>query len=201
MDTQQPRLDPAQHHGTHREHGVGRRLLERWPSLVGLLALLLNVTNGPDAHVTAMIIVIASACYLATSAIGSRRSGWVVVAGAIVAVALARVTGLDPTVTLLVLGVAFAVLGLLRGADVDRRELGTQALGFLGFSAVALTAMMVGPVPALYLAALAAVGHAAWDVVHLVRDRVVPRSLAEACFVLDLGLGVAMLCLAALVAV
>jgi len=197
MDTQQPRLDPAQHDGTHRDHGAGRHLLERWPSVVGLLALLLNVTNGADAHVTAMIIVIASACYLATSAIGPRRSGWIVVGGAVVAVTLARVTGLDPTVAVLVLGAAFAVLGLLRGSDVDRRELGIQALGFLGFSAVALTAMMVGPVPALYLAALAAVGHAAWDVVHFVRDRVVPRSLAEACFVLDLGLGVAMLCLAA----
>ncbi|WP_260665772.1 hypothetical protein [Cellulosimicrobium cellulans] len=197
MDTQQPRLDPAQHHDAHRDHGPGRHLLERWPSLVGLLALLLNVTNGADAHVTAMIIVIASACYLAASAIGSRRSGWIVVGGAIVAVVLAGVTGLDPTVTVLVLGAAFAVLGLLRGAGVDRRELGIQALGFLGFSAVALTAMMVGPVPALYLATLAAVGHAAWDVVHFVRDRVVPRSLAEACFVLDLGLGVAMLCLAA----
>ncbi|MFE6229469.1 hypothetical protein, partial [Streptomyces sp. NPDC057854] len=136
-------------------------------------------------------------CYLATSAIGPRRSGWIVVGGAIVAVVLARVTGLDATVTALVLGVTSAVLGLLRGADVDRRELVIQALGFLGFSAVALTAMTVGPVPALYLAALAAVGHAAWDVVHFVRDRVVPRSLAEACFVLDLGLGLAMLFLAA----
>jgi len=196
MDTS-PRLDRAQHDGS-REHGFARRLLERWPSLVGLLALLLNVSNGADAHVTAMIIIIASACYLATSAIGARRSGWAVVGGAAVAVTLARVTGLDPTVTVLVLGAAFAALGLLRGADVDRRELATQSLGFLLFSAVALTAMMVGPVPALYLAAVAAVGHAAWDVVHFVRDRVVPRSLAEACFVLDLGLGVAMLWLAAL---
>lgn len=196
MDTP-PRLDSTPRDAPHREHGVARHLLERWPSVVGLLALLLNVTGGADAHVTAMIIIIASACYLATSAIGPRRSAWVVVGGAAVAVALARVTGLDATVTVLVLGVAFAVLGLLRGADVDRRELGIQTLGFLGFSAVALTAMMVGPVPALYLAALAAVGHAAWDVVHFLRDRVVPRSLAEACFVLDLGLGLSMLFLAA----
>lgn len=196
MDTP-PRLDRPPRDAPHREHGVARQLLERWPSVVGLLALLLNVTGGADAHVTAMIIIIASACYLATSAIGPRRSGWIVVGGAAVAVALARVTGLDATVTVLVLGVAFAVLGLLRGADVDRRELGIQTLGFLGFSAVALTAMMVGPVPALYLAALAAVGHAAWDVVHFLRDRAVPRSLAEACFVLDLGLGLSMLFLAA----
>lgn len=196
MDTP-PRLDRAPRDVPDREHGVARHLLERWPSVVGLLALLLNVTGGADAHVTAMIIIIASACYLATSAIGPRRSGWIVVGGAAVAVVLARVTGLDATVTVLVLGVAFAVLGVLRGADVDRRELGIQTLGFLGFSAVALTAMTVGPVPALYLAALAAVGHAAWDVVHFLRDRVVPRSLAEACFVLDLGLGLSMLFLAA----
>jgi hypothetical protein len=192
-----PRLDRAPRDAPDREHGVARHLLERWPSVVGLLALLLNVTGGADAHVTAMIIIIASACYLATSAIGPRRSGWIVVGGAAVAVVLARVTGLDATVTVLVLGVAFAVLGVLRGAEVDRRELGIQTLGFLGFSAVALTAMTVGPVPALYLAALAAVGHAAWDVVHFLSDRVVPRSLAEACFVLDLGLGLSMLFLAA----
>ena len=109
------------------------------------------------------------------------------------AVVLARFTGLDPTVTLLVAGVGFAVFGFLRGRDIDRREFAAQVLAFLGFSALAVTAMMMDPLVAVYLAALAAIGHAAWDVVYFVRNRVVPRSLAEACFVLDLGLGVALL--------
>lgn len=69
-------------------------------------------------------------------------------------------------------------------------------MAFLGFSAIALTAMMVNPLAALYLAALAAIGHAAWDVVYFIRNKVVPRSLAEACFMLDLGLGVALLLIA-----
>ncbi|WP_454041871.1 hypothetical protein [Cellulosimicrobium sp. Marseille-Q8652] len=190
-------LRPTAQSVSGRNRGVGRHLTQRWPSVVGLLALLVNLTDGADSHVTAMIIVIASTCYLAISAIGSRRAGWLVVGGAVVVVTLTRVAGVDQTATVLALGVGFAVLGFLRGARVDRRALATQTWGFLGFGAVAVTAMMVDPVAALYLAALAAVGHAAWDAVHLVRDRVVPRSLAEACFVLDLGLGIALLVVAA----
>ncbi len=181
------------HDISDRKRGIWRHLLERWPSVLGLLALLFNVTNGADSHVTAMIIVIASVCYLAASAIGSQRSGWIMVGAASVAVILARLAGLDPTATLLVMGAGFAMLGFLRGDDIDRRELGAQTLAFAGFSAIALTAMMVNPVAALYLAAL---GHAAWDVVYFVRNKVVPRSLAEACFMLDLGLGIALLLIA-----
>jgi len=179
-----------------QKRSIWHHLLRRWPSGLGLLALLFNLTNGADAHVTAMIIIIASMCYLAVSAIGSRRSGWIMVGAAGVAVVLARITGLDPTATLLVMGVGFAVFGFLRGAAIDRRELLAQTLAFLGFSAIALTAMMVTPIAALFLAALAAVGHAAWDVVYIIRNKIVPRSLAEACFVLDLGLGIALLVLA-----
>lgn len=171
-------------------------MLGRWPSVVGLLALFFNVTNGADSHVTAMIIVIASMCYLAASAIVRQYSGWIMVGVASVAVVLARLTGLDPTATLLVMGVGFAVFGFLRGSEIDRRELVAQVVAFLGFSAIALTAMMVNPLAALYLAALAAIGHAAWDVVYFIRNKVVPRSLAEACFMLDLGLGVALLLIA-----
>lgn len=186
-------LQEHSHHDADRNRGVLHHLLGRWPSVVGLLALLLNLANGADPHVTAMIIIIASLCYLAASAIGRRSSGWIMVGVAGLAVVLARLTGLDPTVTLLVAGVGFAVFGFLRGRDIDRREFAAQVLAFLGFSALAVTAMMVAPLVAVYLAALAAIGHAAWDVVFFVRNRVVPRSLAEACFVLDLGLGVALL--------
>lgn len=196
MNTQ-THLQDHRHDVSGQKRSIWHHLVGRWPSVVGLLALLANVSNGADSHVTAMIIVIASMCYLAASAIGSRRSGWIMVAAASVAVVLAGLTGLDPTATLLVMGLGFAVLGFLRGKDIDRRELGAQSLAFVGFSAIALAAMMVTPVLALYLAALAAIGHAAWDVVYFIRDKVVPRSLAEACFMLDLGLGIALLLLAA----
>lgn len=176
-----------------RAAAIGHHLLARWPSVLGLLALLVNVANGADPHVTAMIIILASMCYLAAAAVGSRRSVWVMVVVASAAVVLARITGLDATVTVLVLGAGFAIFGLVRGDTGQRREVGRQALGFLVFSAIALSAMMSDPALAVFLAAVAAIGHAVWDVVHFVRDKVVSRSLTEACFVLDLGLGVALL--------
>lgn len=183
-------------HSSGRTAAFGHQLLARWPSVLGVLALLINNADGPDPHVTAMIIIIASTCYLAAAAIGSRRSVWVMVVVASVAVVLAGLTGLDPTVTLLVMGAGFATFGLLRGTGADRREVGLQALAFVGFSAIALTAMMSSPTVALYLAAAAALGHTVWDVIHFIRDKVVSRSLTEACFVLDLGLGAALLLMA-----
>lgn len=189
-------LDDGQDHVIDPHPSIWRHLLERWPSVLGLLALVTNVTNGADSHVTAMIIIIAATCYLAVSALGSQRTGWIMVVATGIVVILARLIGLDPTATLLALGVGFVVVGVLRGRSIDRRELAIQTLAFLGFSAVALLAMMVDPGFALCLAALAAVGHAAWDAVHFARNKVVPRTLAEACFVLDLGLGIALLSIA-----
>lgn len=180
-------------HSSDQRAGIGHHVLARWPSVVGLLALLANTAGGVDAHVTAMVIILAAMCYLAASALGSRRSGWVMLGVAIVAVTVARLTGLDPTTTLLVMGGVFAIFGFLRGARIDRRELGVQVLGFVGFSAIALLAMYSSPLLAAHLAAAAAIGHAAWDVVHFVREKAVSRSLAEFCFVLDLGLGLALL--------
>ena len=193
-----PHLEhPARTDTARRASAVGRHLLARWPTALGLLALAANIANGADPHVTAMIIIIASMCYLAASAIGSRRSVWAMVVVASVAVVLARVTDLDPTATLLVMGGGFAILGLVRRRGSGRREVLTQTLAFVGFSAVALTAMMSGTALAVALAAAVALGHGAWDVVHYMRDTVVSRSLTEACFVLDVGLGVALLATAA----
>lgn len=194
MNTNTTNLDTHVHpHPPGRAAAVGGHLLARWPSVLGLLALLVNSADGADPHVTAMIIIIASMCYLAAAAVGSRRSVWVMAALVSVAVVLAGITGLDPTATVLVLGVGFAIFGFLRGTGADRREVARQALAFTGFSAIALTAMMSSPTVALYLAAVAALGHTVWDVIHFVRDKVVSRSLTEACFVLDLGLGMALL--------
>lgn len=194
MNNRTTNLDPHAHpHPSGRAAAIGGHLLARWPSVLGLLALLANNTDGADPHVTAMIIIIAATCYLAAAAVGSRRSGWLMVALVSVAVVLAELTGLDPTATVLVLGAGFAIFGLLRRTGADRREVGLQALAFISFSAIALTAMMSSPTLALYLAATASLGHTVWDVVHFIRDKVVSRSLTEACFVLDLGLGIALL--------
>lgn len=150
-------LDTRTHepHPSGRAAAVGHHLLARWPSVLGLLALAGNISD-PDPHLTAMIIILASTCYLGAAAVGSRRSSWVMVVVVSIAVVLARLTGLDVTATPLVMGVGFAVYGLLRHTGSARREVGLQSAGFVGFVAIALTAMLSGPALAVYLAAAVA---------------------------------------------
>lgn len=193
MNTTTLHTDPTPPHHPTTRPGVAGLLLARWPSLVGLLALIWNASGGVDAHVTAMIIIVAAMCYVGTAAMGTQRAGWVMIGVATVAVLGAGVTGLDPTATLLVMGVGFTAYGLVWPGRASRGEVAVQAAGFAVFSLVALAAMMSGPVLAGLLATTAAIGHTAWDTVHYLRDKVVPRSVSEACFVLDLGLGVALL--------
>ena len=86
------------------------------------------------------------------------------------------------------------VVGVLRRAQV--RSLSAQGLAMLGFGGVAVVAVLVSPRLGLLLAGLALASHAAWDYVHWRRNAVVPRSLAEFCFVLDVPFGVAAIVLA-----
>jgi len=60
---------------------------------------------------------------------------------------------------------------------------------------VAGAALVVDPQLGAYLVAAGLLGHAAWDVDHHRANRVVVRSLAEFCLVLDTPLAVAMVAL------
>lgn len=182
----------------HRQSNAGlatlpRLIWARWPSVVGLLALLANISDGPDAHLAALVIVLAAMCYLGAAALGFARAGWLMVGLSIVVVFAAALAGVDKTVAGLALGIGVGLYGLVRAPGGRRGEVALQGVAFLGFSALALSAMLSQPVLAAYLAAAAALSHCVWDVIHFVRNKVVERSLTEFCFVLDLGLGVALL--------
>jgi hypothetical protein len=63
----------------------------------------------------------------------------------------------------------------------------------LAFGSIVLAALYVDPDLGGYLVAIGLLGHGAWDVYHYLRDRVVARSYAEFCAVLDLLAGAAVL--------
>ena len=85
------------------------------------------------------------------------------------------------------------MLGVARGLLRRPGGLTLQAAGMLGFGATALVALYVDPDLGAYLVAFALLGHAAWDAYHFLRNRVVARSYAEFCGVLDLLTGWAIL--------
>jgi hypothetical protein len=71
----------------------------------------------------------------------------------------------------------------VRGAAAD--------LALAGVGGVAGAALVVDPQLGAYLVAAGLLGHAAWDVDHYRANRVVVRSMAEFCLVLDTALAAA----------
>ena len=98
-----------------------------------------------------------------------------------------------PSVVFLVSALIFLVLGVVRGQLRKGGGLPLQTIGMLGFGAIGVLALYVSPTLGGYLVAAALIGHAIWDAVHFRLNRVVARSYAEFCGVLDLVLGMAIL--------
>lgn len=177
-------------------------LAHRWPAalgvaVAGLTAFDLRLDAGFVASLSALVIVMA-VVYLGSSALGRRWSAWaVLLAGLPVALFLAPASGVAAAAVLLLASLLFLVLGVARGQARESGGLTLQAVGMLVFGAGMLVALCVtlyvNPTLGAYLVATGLLGHGAWDAVHYVRNRVVARSYAEFCGVLDILLGAAVL--------
>jgi hypothetical protein len=127
--------------------------------------------------------------YLVVAKLRRRRASWpVLVVGITLFIALRALDVIAPTAVFsavaLVVLVWGAVDGQLRRPDPFR----VQALGMLGFGALALAGLVVDPDLGRWLVAAGWFGHGVWDFVHLKLDRVVARSYALWCGVLDVGI-------------
>jgi len=136
--------------------------------------------------------------YVGAAILDRRNYAWVVFLAAFAILALTQVLDLRINLPLvyLVVALAFVMLGVARGQLRRSSRLTLQAAGMLTFGATALVAFYVDPDSGGYLVAFALIGHAAWDAVHYVQNRVVARSYAEFCAVLDLLVGTAILLMA-----
>jgi hypothetical protein len=173
-------------------------LKHRWPTALGiavavLTAFDLQLDAGFVASLSALVVVMALV-YLGSAALDRRWSAWVVLlAGLPVAFFLTPTSGVAAAVVLLFASLVLLVLGVGRGQWRRPGGLTLQAAGMLGFGAIALATLYVNTVLGAYLVAAALLSHAVWDAFHYLRDRVVARSYAEFCGIVDLVLGVAIL--------
>jgi len=175
-------------------------LQHRWPTALGialaaLTAFDLEIDAGSVSSLSALVVLMALV-YVGAAALDRRRASWVVfLAGTAVVVVFLDLldSGIEASLVLLVAALAFLVLGVARGQLRRPGDLTLQAAGMLAFGATALVALYVDPDLGAYLVAFALLGHAAWDAYHYLRERVVARSYAEFCGVLDLLVGVAIL--------
>ena len=177
---------------TDTTHRLGERDgLRWWPSAVGLLIGIgagLD-TNGVDA---AWVVTVAALVYVGAAATGSGMAAWWWFLGAIPVIAVGEVFDTPAVLNWVFIGIAAlaVVWGIARGRWSDPGGLSLQSLAMVVFAAVTLVAFVVDPTVGGLLVAAGLVGHAAWDLYHHRTNRVVVRSYAEACIVLDVALAV-----------
>ena len=191
--------DPPRTHQSPERRRWTDVLMHRWPTALGLAvaalaAFDLQVDAGFVSSFSALVVLMALV-YLGAAALSRRRAAWVVfLAGFAVLVVLPLPdSGIEPSLVLLVAALAFLVLGAARGLLRRPGGLTLQAAGMLGFGTIALTALYADLQLGGYLVAAGLIGHGVWDAYHYLRNRVVARSYAEFCAVLDLLVGTAIL--------
>ncbi len=168
---------------------AGRLLRSRWPSALGLAMVAASSVRGADVYVVTLVTMLAALIYLAAAATAHRRSAWLTFVITSPVVPLGIFTRWDLTIPVVIVAGALTGYGLLTLTTPGRRELALQVAGFAAFTLVAVLALRVGPEIAAYVAAAGVIGHGVWDIAHHRRDRVVSRTYAEFCAVLDFGMG------------
>jgi hypothetical protein len=163
--------------------------LQRWPTVlaVGTAALTLGASTSDEGVVTfAGILSLLALVYLVAAKLRRRQASWPTLAVGFALVAVLRALDvLTPAAGLSAVALVVLVWGAIDGQLRRPEPFAVQALGMVGFGALALAGLAVDPDLGRYLVAAGWLFHGVWDFVHLRADKVVARSYAEWCGVLD----------------
>ncbi len=168
--------------------------VHRWPAALGLAAAALALGGDADAETPAIVVCVATLCYLGAAALGRPWIAWAGIPGGTAAVVVGELVGATWWAGLAAVALVLLAAGLT--GRTRRPATARQVVAAVGFGVPAVAAvLLLAPRAGLLVAGLVLASHAVWDLVHLRSGRVVPRSLAEFCIALDvpLGLGFALL--------
>jgi hypothetical protein len=179
-------------------------LTRRWPTaLAGLLAVL-NVSDGGLDDAAGVVggfgeaLLLLPLLYLIVTQIGRPRMSWPVLGAVTAVMVVLRVLDVvAASVVLVAVAVVLLVWGTVSetvsGSPHGRATFGVQAAGMIVFGAFALAGLAVDPDLGRYLVAAGWFCHGIWDFVHLRLDKIVSRTYAEWCGVLDVLVGAELL--------
>ncbi|WP_214404393.1 hypothetical protein [Pseudonocardia lacus] len=176
-----------------RTDGIARAA-RRWPAVAGAGLAVATGIGLVAAGEVAPVVTASGFVYLGAAALGRGWAAWPAFGASFVLIGLGRaLPGFGPTWVMLGVAVALTAYGLLRGRAQPWWGLPLQAGALAVLAAVALVAAQASDPGAGLLVAGGLLAHAAWDVNHHRTRRVVARSMAEFCAVLDTVLAVLVL--------
>jgi hypothetical protein len=165
-------------------------LKRRWPTALALVLSALTFDGGDSGASVfglAEALLLLPLGYLIVAKLQRPRASWPVLVCGLATIILLRLLAVIPPAAVLV---AIALIVLVWAA-VDRQLqrsalFQVQTLGMLGFGALALIGLAVDPQLGRYLVAAGWFLHGLWDFIHLRMNKVVARSYAEWCGVIDI---------------
>jgi hypothetical protein len=162
-------------------------LLRRWPTVLGIALAALVLTGDDVQQSVSELVPLLALEYLIVAKLGRRDATWPVVGVLFVGIVAAMsVDGIPLPAVLAAIALVVLVWSAVDGQLFRSGEFQLQALGMIGFGALALVGLVVDPDVGRYVVAAAWLLHGIWDFVHIRRDRVVTRSYAEWCGVVDI---------------
>lgn len=178
--------------GQRRAPAPVRWIAHRWPTLLGLATVAgtaIGMTSGVEAG---PVIAAALAIYAVAAAFG-RRWAWPAFIATVPIIGISRLVDWQPVPFLLVLGAVAAVIGIARRRWRPWDGVPLQSAVLVVLGALALVGLSIDSIAGGVLVAVTLLAHAGGDVWYLIGNRVVPRSMAELCCVLDAVLAVVVL--------
>jgi hypothetical protein len=179
---------------TQDESARWQTVLRRWPSALGLATAAVALAVNGNREAIAITVSLAALCYVAAAAFGRPWVAWPAILGGTIVVVVSGMIGLVWWAGVGITAIALVVVGLI--GRVPRAALASQTGALVVYGGVAVAALSLGPRVGLAVAGVALASHGVWDLIHYRRNRVVSRSLAEFCVVLDVPLGVGVVILA-----
>ncbi|MGH3385246.1 MAG: hypothetical protein ACRDO1_11750 [Nocardioidaceae bacterium] len=169
-----------------RDGGTLGRLTSRWPTAAGIAMAALTGLGIAEGGEVAAVVTASGFVYLGAAALRRRSAAWPMFLVSFVVIAIGNISpGVDPTWWLLAVVTVLVVYGLAKGALRPAWGVPLQLAAMVVLATTAIVAVQVGATWAGVLVAAGLLAHAAWDVHHHRVERVVARSMAEFCAVLD----------------
>jgi hypothetical protein len=175
-------------------------LTRRWPTALGLVAAVAAIVLlDHSVEQFGPVVVMMAGIYLMTYALGPPSTVWLsflalsIVFGVLRALDDLDALPVDPAVAITIVVVLLWLWTVLRRRFVDGSTFTLQTAGMVGFGAVTLLCAVVAPRWGLALAGVGFLAHGAWDVYHFATNKVVHRTYAEFCGVVDVVIGPALI--------
>jgi len=164
-------------------------LKRRWPTALAVGLALPTFGGSQSGEAVASlseVLILLPLEYLVVAKLQRRQASWPVVLVAIMAViGLWALDVIAPSVIFSALALIVLGWGAVDGQLHRPGEFRVQALGMVGFGALAVGGLVLDPDLGRYVVAAGWFLHGIWDFVHLKLDKVVARSYAEWCGVVD----------------